>query len=32
MLNVIWVVMMLGALVAAALTGRIDEVTKSEHR
>ena len=29
MLNVIWVVMMIGALVSAALTGRIDEVTKA---
>ena len=29
MLNVIWVVMMLGALIAAALTGRVDEVTKA---
>ena len=29
MLNVIWVVMMVGALVSAALTGRIDEVTKA---
>ena len=29
MLNIIWVIMVLGALVAAALTGRVDEVTKA---